>query len=108
MATKRIAGWHQDMAKKLKGMIANRDTYDEITNFGNRGRLVFDPVTGKYGYTGNYVEASSILDFFRPCLVEERCDFDKHKRGDAVNHDLYAYSPSSRLATPSGIARAVT
>ena len=30
MATKRIAGWHQDMAKRLKGLPVTRGGYDEI------------------------------------------------------------------------------
>jgi hypothetical protein len=87
MAIKRIAGWHQDMAKRLKGAIAHRGNYDEIISF-----------RGSSMPGSPWVPAKEILDFFRPCLVEERCHFDNKMRGDAVNHDLYAYSPRERVA----------
>jgi hypothetical protein len=97
MATKRIAGFHADMAKAMKGQEAIRGTYDEIMGFGRvPGTSPWS--TEPFRPTTYAVKAVTILDFFRPCLVDEYCSFDRKKRGGALNHDLYAYDPKQRVA----------
>lgn len=86
MTIKRIAGWHSDTARMLRGSVPVRGRWDEITQYR-------DPATGE-----RRVHAGYVLGFFAECLPETRCDFDRKGRGDAINHDLYAYDATERVA----------
>lgn len=55
---------------------------------------------GTYGelvQIGGPRSVAAILDFLRPSLPARRVNFDKHQRGEAVNHDLYGWDDEDQV-----------
>ncbi len=83
---KRRRDWfslHKGIERVIRGMRCNRGDYGEIIHWNTQERLV---------------QAFTILNLFRPALDDEYCEFDRKKRGGALNHDLYAYEPKQGVA----------
>lgn len=81
---------HGGVAKAIAKNNPVRGGYDEILGYGesrNSWRERVFAVTGR-----------QIIEIFRPALEAEYVDFDRKKRGSALNHDLYAYDPSQGVA----------
>lgn len=87
---KSLSARHNCLAKQIGKNPEKRGTYDEILGYGH--------IKNAYGGSQFVVHANTIISLFRDCLTEEYCEFDKKKRGSALNHDLYGYDPAQGVA----------
>lgn len=81
---------HYSIHKEIKDLNLIRGRFDEIIRWKD--------IDNHSSPSERFIGAHDILEIFKPALTQEYCEFDRHKRGIALNHDLYGYDTEQGVA----------
>jgi hypothetical protein len=76
---------HRSIGNEIKKLEIKRGIYDEIVGWGGDAN-------------NTKIHSKQIIKIFRSALDEEYVEFDRRRRGTALNHDLYGYDPAQGVA----------